>query len=139
MRFLIATLALVATLALAPAAFAEGDGFPEGVDGVDGTAQALLGLNGIVTCPADVIVGAWSGDDRFDLPGVTSNVATEFVYDRVVGIGTGAFMTVYRATTGVADMVMAMFPVRNFSPEPRFVLVDGASPATAPPAGFPGS
>jgi hypothetical protein len=139
MRFLIATLALVATLTLAPAAFAEGDGFPDDVEGVDGTAQALLGLNGMVTSPGDVLVNTFMGDNRFDLPGFTSNVATEFVYDRVVGLGTGAFMTVYRATTGLGDVLMAVFPVRNFSPEPRFVLIDGASPAVAPPAGFPGS
>jgi predicted outer membrane protein len=42
MRFFLATLAAVATLTLAPAAFA---------GGVDGTDQALLGLNGVVTSP----------------------------------------------------------------------------------------
>ena len=129
MRLFIATLAFVATLALAPAAFA----------GVDGEDQALLGLNGIVTSPADVVVNTVMGDDRFDLPGFTSNVVTEFVFDRVVGVGTGAFMTVYRFTTGVVDVGMALFPVTNFSPDPRFVVIDGAPAATAPPAGFPGS
>jgi hypothetical protein len=129
MRFLIATLAFVATLALAPAAFAA----------VDGEDQALLGLNGVVTSPADVVVNTVMGDDRFDLPGFTSNCVTEFVYDRIVGIGTGSFMSVYRFVAGVADVGMALFPVQNFSPEPRFVVIDGAPAATEAPAGFPGS
>jgi hypothetical protein len=129
MRLFIATLAVLATLALAPAAFA----------GVDGEDQALLGLNGVITSPADVVVNTFMGDDRFDLPGFTSNVVTEFVYDRVVGLGTGAFMTVYRFTAGVADVGMAIFPVTNFSPDPRFIVIDGAPAATSPPAGFPGS
>lgn len=130
MRLFIATLAIVAALALAPAAFA---------GGVDGKDQALLGLNGAITSPADVVVNTAMGDDRFDLPGFTSNVATEFVYDRVVGVFTGSFMTVYRFTAGVVDVPMALFPVTNFSPDPRFVVIGGAPAATEAPAGFPGS
>jgi hypothetical protein len=48
-------------------------------------------------------------------------------------------MSVYRFVTGVVDLPMALFPVQNFSPDPRFVVIDGAPAATAPPAGFPGS
>ena len=130
MRLSIATLAMVATLFLAPVAFA---------GGVDGKDQALLGLNGVITSPADVVVGVFNGDDRFDLPGFTSCTVTEFVADRVVGAFTGAFGSVYRLVTGAMDIPMAVFPVSNFSPDPMFVVIPGVPEAIAPPAGFPGS
>lgn len=129
MRLFTVLLATVAALTLSTAAFAD----------VDGKDQALLGLNGVITSPADVVVGLFAGDDRFDLPGFTSNVVTEGIFDRVVGLGTGAFGSVYRLATGAVDLPMAMFPVTAFSPDPMFVVVDGAPAATAPPAGFPGS
>ncbi len=129
MRLFLATLAVVATFTLAPAAFAS----------VDGEDQALLGLNGIITFAADPVVGLWDGDDRFDLPGFTSTAPTEFVADRVVGLVTGSFLGLYRLVAGVGDVAMAIFPVTNFSPDPRFVVIDGAPAATAPPSGFPGS
>ncbi len=130
MRLFFVALTVLVALALAPVAFA---------GGVDGKDQALLGLNGVITSPADVVVGVWSGDDRFDLPGFMSCSVTEAVSDRVVGAFTGGFASFYRGLTGVGDVAMAMFPLTAFSPDPMFVVIDGAPAASAPPAGFPGS
>jgi hypothetical protein len=129
---MIATLILTISFFLAPAALADDLA-------ADGTDQALMGLNGIITSPADVVLGALEGDNRLDLPELISSGATEFVVDRVVGTFTGGFTTVYRLVTGIVDIPLAVFPVTNVSPDPLFVIIPGAPAITAKPEGFPGS
>lgn len=98
-----------------------------------GTDQALMGLNGVVTSPADIAVGVVAGDERGDLPYVG------FATTRVTGLFTGAFTTVYRFTFGLGDLFLAVLPVSHISPDPRFTVIPGAPAISEAPAGFPGS
>lgn len=131
MRRMITTLIFVLGLLMAPTTSFAGD------ISYNGTDQALMGLNGVVTAPADVVMGVVQGDDRFDLPGNFGPV--EFVNDRAVGLFTGAFTLVHRLTFGLADMPLAPMPFVHVSPDPRFIVVPGAPTITVSPPGFPQS
>jgi hypothetical protein len=94
--------------------------------------DVLLGLNGVVTSPMDVVLGAYEGSDT-DLPlGVASPV--------VAGLGNGVVLGATRAATGLVDLALApanrlLELVGNplevnfggpFSPTPRFYLLVSA-------------
>lgn len=123
MRLFLSTLATVAVLTFASAASADLEH--------DGTDQALVGLNGLVTSVADPFVGLVDGDPRLGEPAFVAPVT-----NRVVGLLTGLLTAVHRATFGVADLAMAAFPVTHLSPDPVFVVVPGAPEISEPPTGF---
>jgi len=112
MRRLVAMLTLVLALALvAPTANAGG-------------SDALYGLNGMITCPADPFVGMIAGD-QFDL---TNIPVVDPVSDRFIGLFTGTGIMLLRLTTGLADIIVS--PMTNavggpYSPDAYFELLPG--------------
>lgn len=97
----------------------------------DGTDQALMGLNGVVTSVADPFVGLIDGDPRLGEPPYVAPVT-----NRVVGLFTGTFTALHRGFFGAADIAMAVFPVTHLSPDPLFVVIPGAPEISEPPVGF---
>lgn len=80
--------------------------------------RTSLGVNGVLTCPADPVLFAVEGDDVFSsfwMPAVTG---------RFVGFFAGLFQMPYRAMTGAFDVAFAWAPyLRPVSPVPRFKLL----------------
>lgn len=123
MRLFLSILATVAVLTFASAASADLE--------FDGTDQALMGLNGVVTSVADPFVGLIDGDPRLGEPPYVAPVT-----NRVVGLFTGTFTALHRGFFGAADIAMAVFPVTHLSPDPLFVVIPGAPEISEPPVGF---
>jgi len=94
--------------------------------GENGVDQALLGLNGILTSPADPIMGAIEGTSFVSTPVVTN----------VAGFFTGCLAAVERAVLGVIDIPAAVTPLTALSPPARFGLVVKTNETPGPPAGF---
>lgn len=99
--------ALAATLALAlvfaSPAVADGDDF-------------VVGVNGVVTSPFDVVYGVVEGERLVDLG--AANVVT----DRVTGLGFGVKNALVRAGTGLFDALTFAFADKvggPYSPEAR--------------------
>jgi hypothetical protein len=83
---------------------------------VENTASRFfLGLNGIATAPADVVVLTRDGDEVFPtLPGAA-------VTGHVVGFGAGVLQASYRVVMGTFDSALCWVPLLPpVSPVPRY-------------------
>ena len=81
----------------------------------------LIGVNSLLTFPADPIVSTLDPLDEFaQLPG---GVVSQYF----VGLGQGALLGAYRASMGALDIAFSpVTPVVMLSPEPRYLLFKGA-------------
>ena len=104
----VTVLALLATLSVAGPASA------------DGFHNLLIGLNGILTFPADPVMQV------VHPPEVLEDMPLFPVTGRICGLVIGSIQGVYRAFAGATDVVtspLIVFP--SFSPEPRYQLIPG--------------
>jgi hypothetical protein len=83
----------------------------------------LVGVNSLVTFPADPIMDTVKPRDEFKkLP---LSAATKYV----AGFGTGVLLGTYRAGMGMFDVLMApLTPMKELSPEPRWMIFPGVEP-----------
>jgi hypothetical protein len=83
--------------------------------------RLLIGVNSLLTFPADPVVGALDPLEEFaQLPG---GVVSQYF----VGLGQGALLGAYRASMGALDIAFSpVTPVVMLSPEPRYLLFKGA-------------
>jgi hypothetical protein len=81
----------------------------------------LIGLNSLITFPADPVMSAVSPDEEWnELP---LGVATKYP----VGFFQGSLLMAYRLTAGTFDLLMApVTPMRMISPAPRYLLFEDA-------------
>jgi hypothetical protein len=89
-----------------------------------GGSDALYGLNGVITCPADPFIGMIAGD-QFDLVDIP---VVDPVTDRVIGLVTGTVILPVRLLTGLADILTSPMTglVRGpYSPDAYFELLPG--------------
>ena len=89
-----------------------------------GGGDALYGLNGMITSPADPFVGMIAGD-QFNL---TDIPVVDPVTDRFIGLFTGTGIFVIRLGTGLADILTS--PMTDavkgpYSPDAYFELLPG--------------
>ena len=126
MRKLALWLAFLLMCSLAVPAVAEDDPWDEdevdagGSYGSELSNRFLIGLNSTLTWPADLLFGPLQPADEFDeLPFA---VVTKYP----VGFFQGVMLGVFRASTGVLDIVFAaLTPMKMLSPEPRFMYFSG--------------
>lgn len=106
MRRLVASMLCVALLVVASPARAEG------------WNNLLAGINGLIAAPLDpVLMFVDPPENMEELPGVP-------VTNRIVGLGAGVLMMVYRVGVAVLDIVLFPFWVfETFSPEPPFPAI----------------
>ncbi len=117
---------LASTLAM-PALAEDGDDFDEEEMGPFAEYAStvgnrfLIGLNSVITFPADPVMSTIAPDEEFDeLPWA---VVTKWP----VGFFQGSMLMLYRAYTGVLDLTFApLTPVMMLSPEPRYLLFPDA-------------
>jgi hypothetical protein len=77
----------------------------------------LMGLDSVLTAPADPVMSAVKPDKEFD------DLPLSIVTKWPVGFVQGALLMGHRATSGVLDMVFsALTPMKMLSPEPRFQI-----------------
>jgi len=83
----------------------------------------LVGVNSLVTFPADPVMDTIKPRDEFNkLP-----LAAGTKY--IAGFGQGVLLGAYRAGMGVFDVVMApLTPMKELSPEPRWMIFPGVEP-----------
>ena len=83
----------------------------------------LVGINSLVTFPADPVMDTVKPRDEFNkLP-----LAAGTKY--IAGFGQGLLLGAYRAGMGVFDVVMApLTPMKELSPEPRWMIFPGVQP-----------
>jgi hypothetical protein len=83
----------------------------------------LVGLNSLITFPADPVMDTVKPRDEFNkLP-----LAAGTKY--IAGLGTGVLLGAYRAGMGVFDVLMApLTPMKELSPEPRWMIFPGVEP-----------
>ncbi len=107
MRQLVPTLACALALSLAA---------PAGAQYWSTVAnQAGVGLNGILTAPADPVMSVVQPPKQMiDAPG-----------GRFLGLFTGTLLSGYRIGMGVFDILLAPLPSLMMSPVPRFKLIPG--------------
>ena len=87
---------------------------------VDATKNTFLtGVNGLITMPADIVMETVDPIEEFQ--GLPRGEVTS----RPFGLIHGLVFSLYRATTGMLDMVFAPFPFVVLSPEPRYAVVPG--------------
>ncbi len=80
---------------------------------------AGIGLNGLLTFPADPFMSFLDPPDDFeDIPG--HQVAAP-----ILGFGAGTALAVYRAMAGIYEILLAPIPSAMVSPEPRIELIPG--------------
>jgi len=134
MRRLVPWLALLLVIAPALPALSQGDEDwedweeEEGDEGGGGWAdygssvgnRFLLGVNSVVTCPADPVMSTVSPREEFDeLPAAS-------VSKRIVGLGQGSLLGVYRVGMGALDVVFSpLTAFKMLSPEPRYLIFPG--------------
>jgi hypothetical protein len=77
----------------------------------------LMGVNSLVTAPADPVMSAVKPAEEFDkLPGAT-------VTKYPVGFLAGTMLSVYRFGMGTVDLLFApLTPMKMLSPEPRYMI-----------------
>jgi hypothetical protein len=77
----------------------------------------LMGLDSVLTAPADPVMSAVQPDKEFD------DLPLSIVLKWPVGFVQGALLMGHRASSGVLDMVFAaLTPMKMLSPEPRFQI-----------------
>lgn len=80
----------------------------------------LMGVNGLLTCPADPALGTVQPREEFDA------LPVAVVSKRVVGLLQGTLLGAFRAGMGVFDMLLApVTPMRMVSPQPRYMVFPG--------------
>jgi hypothetical protein len=84
----------------------------------------MVGTNSLITFPADPVMDTVKPREEFEeLP------LADFGPKYVAGLGTGVMLGIYRASTGVFDVVFApLTPMKMLSPEPRYTLLPGEHP-----------
>ncbi len=83
--------------------------------------RLLIGLNSVITFPADPVMSAIEPDEEFD------ELPLAVVTKWPVGFFQGSMLMIYRAYTGVLDLTFApITPVTMLSPEPRYLLFPDA-------------
>ncbi|MBW2269834.1 MAG: hypothetical protein JRH16_14775 [Deltaproteobacteria bacterium] len=118
----------VASLAMLAASVASAQHFEDDEDeeetlpivawALDGANRATVGLNGILTAPADPLMFAIDGDEVFE-----SLPSAEYT-GRGVGFFAGLFQMPYRLLMGSFDLAFAWMPYLYMqSPVPRFTLL----------------
>ena len=106
MRRSVAVVACALTLFLSTAA------------GAEGFNNLFAAINGLATFPADPVMGVVDPPDDFE------DIPLAQVTGRVLGLGAGCVMMVYRASTAVLDIAFMPFWVfPTLSPEPRWELI----------------
>lgn len=89
-------------------------------DYLDSTANTfLIGVNGVVTTPADPVMGAVSPMSEYESLPLAPASGWFF------GAMQGTVLGLYRVTMGVFDMLFAPLPMVTLSPEPRYSVVPG--------------
>ena len=85
-----------------------------------GLGGLLLGINGLLTFPADPICDAITPpEDIQDFPAIS-------VVGYPLGFVFGTVLGVVRATTGAMDVALTqLWIIPNLSPEPRFDVIPG--------------
>lgn len=79
----------------------------------------LMGVNSLITWPADPVMGAVDPREEFD------ELPVAVVSKRIVGLLQGTLLGAYRAGTGALDVVFApITPMRMLSAEPRYQLFE---------------
>ena len=125
MRYAIALVAPLALL-LAAGAGAQDDDEDEGPAWGSEWAgelanRASVGLNGVLTAPADPMMFTLQGDEVFE------DLWQPQVTGRVVGFFAGVFQMPYRMLTGGFDFAFSWVPyLQMVSPIPRFKLLPWA-------------
>ncbi len=81
----------------------------------------LIGLNSVITFPADPVMSTIEPDPDFD------ELPLAVVTKWPVGFAQGSMLMFYRAYTGILDLTFAAFtPMVMLSPEPRYLLFENA-------------
>jgi hypothetical protein len=130
MRKLALWLAFLSTLALAWPALAQDDDFEEEEEdepsafaeyGSEVGNRFLIGLNSLITFPADPVMSAVEPAEEFDeLPGAT-------VTRYPAGFLQGSLLMAYRASMGLLDVTLApVTQMKMLSPEPRYLVFSEA-------------
>jgi hypothetical protein len=77
----------------------------------------LMGVNGLITFPADPAMGTVRPREEFE------ELPLAFATKRVVGLLQGTLLGAYRLGTAPLDMLFApLTPMRMLSPAPRYML-----------------
>jgi hypothetical protein len=81
----------------------------------------LVGLNSLITFPADPVMDTVKPREEFDkLP---LSMGTKYI----AGFFTGVMLSMYRVSMGAFDVVCApLTPMKMLSPEPRWMIFPGA-------------
>lgn len=127
MRLPLALVVLLIAMLSGSLALAQGDDEEEGEPhplvtwAIDMGNRSSVGLNGILTAPADPVLFALEGQDVFDdLPGSTYT-------GPVVGFFAGTLQMPYRMLMGTFDLAFSWMPFLYMqSPMPRFKLLPWA-------------
>ena len=81
----------------------------------------LIGINSLITFPADPVMSTVEPDSEFD------ELPLAVVSKWPVGFVQGSMLMFYRASTGLLDFTFAVFtPMAMLSPEPRYLLFPNA-------------
>ena len=81
----------------------------------------LIGINSLITFPADPVMSTVEPDSEFD------ELPLAVVTKWPVGFVQGSMLMFYRASTGLLDFTFAVFtPMAMLSPEPRYLLFPDA-------------
>ena len=82
----------------------------------------LMGLNSLITWPADPVMGYVEPIEEFD---EWEEMPVGFISRRMLGFLQGTLLGVYRLCMGPLDMLFApITPMVMLSPEPRYMLFD---------------
>jgi hypothetical protein len=77
----------------------------------------LMGLNSLITFPADPVMSTVQPADEFDALPLAP--ATKYP----VGFVQGTMLSMYRASMGTLDLLFApLTPMKMLSPEPRYMI-----------------
>jgi hypothetical protein len=77
----------------------------------------LMGVNSLVTAPADPVMSTVNPPEEFD--GLPLAVATKYP----AGFGAGTMLSIYRFGMGTMDLLFApLTPMKMLSPEPRYMI-----------------
>jgi len=84
----------------------------------------MVGLNSLITFPADPVMDTVKPREEFDeLP------LADYGPKYIAGLGTGVMLSIYRASTGLFDVLWApITPMKMLSPEPRYSVLPGEHP-----------
>ena len=129
MRKLALWLAFLLTCSLAFPAVAQDDDWEEDDEeeaggileyGSETRNRFLVGLNSLLTWPADFVMDTVQPAEEFD------ELPLAAVAKYPVGFIQGTMLAIFRASTGTLDVAFAaVTPMRMLSPEPRYMIFAG--------------